>query len=147
VGRSSSSGFTLVELAFVLAVLGILVSTAVPAFQLTVRRAQAAEAPLMLEQIVNSQLAYRRDHGTFLACASSGPAIPAGTTTVFDAAADGWRDLGLAAEGPVRFRYRVELDGDSFLAIAEGDLDGDGASSRFSLDGRTLSLSTQDPLE
>lgn len=141
------SGFTLVELAFVLAVLGILVSTTVPAFQLSVRRAQAAEAPLMLEQIVNSELAYRRDHGKFRACAASGAAVPAGTTAVFDEGADGWRELGIASEGPVRFVYRVELDEDSFRAIAEGDLDGDGATSRFTLDGRTLTLSTQDPLE
>ena len=145
-GRSSS-GFTLVELAFVLAVLGILVSTAVPAFQLSVRRAQAAEAPLMLEQIVNSELAYRRDHGKFLACAPSGAAVPAGATVAFDAAAEGWHELGLAAEGPVRFLYRVELDGDSFRAIAEGDLDGDGSLSRFTLDGGSLSLATEEPLE
>jgi prepilin-type N-terminal cleavage/methylation domain-containing protein len=142
-----SSGFTLVELAFVLAVLGLLLSMSVPAFQLAVRRAQAAEAPLMLEHIANTQIAYRRDHGSFLACAPSGASIPAGTQVAFDEAADGWRELGIATEGLVRFRYRVELDGDSFRAIAEGDLDADGVSSRFTMEGRHLSLETKDPLE
>lgn len=139
-------GFTLVELAFVLAVLGLLAGMTVPAYQQSVRRAQSAEAALLLEHIANEELAWRRDHGAFLACGAMPAQPPKGEAVAFDASGC-WRDLGLRVEGPVRYSYRVELHGETFRAIAEGDLDGDGVRSVFTLDGAGLDLTVQDPLE
>src|SRR5688500_17754853 len=95
-------GFTMVELAFVVAVIGLLVALTVPAFMGSVRRTQMAEAQIALEEIATAQLAYRRDHGVFLACAPSSPAIPRGVAVRFDERAAGWREIGYEVEGPVR---------------------------------------------
>ena len=132
--RALWGGFTLVELAFVLAVVGLLIAMTVPAYQSIVRRGQAAEAALMLEHIAHAELGHRRDHGAFLACAA-----PLGSAC--------WKDLGVHAEGKTHYSYRVELEGTTFRAIAEGDLDGDGEKSLFTMDGASLSLTAKDALE
>ena len=53
----------------------------------------------------------------------------------------------MQVDGRVWYRYQVRLDGDSFVAVAEGDLDGDGAPSRFTLSGRDLQVAVRDELE
>ena len=143
-----SRGFTLIELAMVLAVLGLLASLAVPSYRGVLLRARAAEARIGLEGIADAELRYFRDHGRFLACAPEPPgAPPRGTTARFDATAPGWRELGFRMEGPVRYRYEIGLEGTTFVAIARGDLTGDGKSSTFTLRGDTLKLTVEDELE
>lgn len=130
----------------VLIVISVLVVLAVPSYQTIVHRSQAAEARALLEAIAQAQHEYYRDHGHYRPCAPSSTDVPAGGTTSFDRDADGWNELGVAIDGPVRYQYEVEADEDSFRVIARGDLDGDGATSRFTLDG-TLTLATEDELE
>ena len=96
---------------------------------------------------MHAENAYRRDHGKFIACAPSGAAVPRGDVARFDAATPGWKDLGFALEGAVRFRYEVTLEKDSFVAIAHGDLNGDGKTSTFSMRGDDFQLHTEDELE
>ena len=140
-------GFTLIELAMVLAVIGILVSLAVPGYRAILLRARASEARTALQGIADAELRYFRDLHRFLACAPSPAAVPQGTSIRFDAAAPGWSDLGVSMQGAVRYRYQVSLDGPTFLAIAQGDLDGDGKSSTFTLRGDTLEFTIEDELE
>ncbi len=132
-------GFTLVELAFVLAIIGILVAMTVPAFDGIVGRARAVEARTTLEAIVHAEHAWRRDHGSYLALPAAPASVPKGTEVPFEAG-DPWRRLGVAIEGTVRYQYSVTLDGTTFHAVAAGDLDGDGAHSRFTMRGDTLEL-------
>ena len=125
----------------------VLAAMAVPAVQTLVRRAEAMEARSLLASIAAAELTFKRDHKTFIACKPSAGAPPRGTTALFDDSKPGWAELDFRVEGPVRYRYEVVLDGDSFKAIATGDLDGDGKPSRFEIDGRTLDVTVQDELE
>ena len=141
-------GFTLIELAMVLSVMGLLVALSVPGYRSIVLRSRSQEARMALEGIADAELRYFRDHGRFVACAPM-PAgeIPRGTTALFDAKAPGWRELAFHMEGRVRYRYEVALEGKSFRAVARGDLDGDGKASTFTLRGDTMQLAIEDELE
>lgn len=142
-----TKGFTLIELALVLAGIGILVGLAAPSYHSFLLRSRASEARALLEAIAHAELAWHRDYGSFIACAPSSDQPPRGVRGKFDAARPGWKELGLTIDGPVRYRYEVVLDGDSFKAVATGDLDGDGTPSRFALAGNSLQLTVENELE
>lgn len=135
-GRENERGFTLIELSFVLTVIAVLAAVTVPAYEIVLRRAKAAEADAMLHGIAQAQLRYWRDHGEYVACPAEGP-IPI-EPVAFDADRPCWKALGVQADGPVRYRYGVDLADGSYTVVAEGDLDGDGITSRFELPGQTL---------
>ena len=137
-------GFTILELSYVLAVIGILAAATIPAYDLLLRRARASEAPTTLEAIAHAELQHFRDRGAYLACPAEGevPKVPQPFPT-----AACWKTLQIAIGADVRYRYGVTLEGDSFVATAEGDLDRDGTPSRYTMDGRTLVVDGKDELE
>ena len=142
-----ADGFTLIELTFVLAGIGILAALAVPGYQLFVQRARLAEAYGSLEGIVAAENAFHRDHGSFVACSPSGASVPRGGTALFDARTAGWKQLGFTLEGPVRYLYQVDLEGGSFIATAHGDLDGNGKTSTITMRGDDFRVQSEDELE
>jgi len=140
-------GFSLIELAMVLSVIGLLVTLSVPGYRSMVLRPRAAEARMGVQGIADAQLRYFRDHGQFVACPSMPAATPRGTLAAFDAKAPGWKALAVSMEGRVRYRYEVVLDGKSFKVVAHGDLDADGQESTYTLRGEDLELVVEDELE
>lgn len=141
-------GFTLIELAFVLAILGVLVSIAAPGYRGIMLRSRAAEAPVSLEALADAELRYFRDHGAFLACPPMPPAgPPRGTVARLDPKAPGFKELGFNLDGDIRYQYEVVLEEGTFKAIARGDLDANGKASTYTLRGDTLALEIKDELE
>jgi hypothetical protein len=57
---------------------------------------------------------------------------------------NGWRCLGFELTEPMRYRLTYTVAGVSFEVIAEGDLDGDGVTSKFR---QTALLGTDDVLQ
>jgi prepilin-type N-terminal cleavage/methylation domain-containing protein len=139
------SAFTLIELACVIAVIGIMAATSVPIYDTLVRRAHTDEARTMVQAIAHAELRHFRDRGTYIACPSEGE-VPK-TPVRFSSDRACWRALGILIGGTVRYRYGVELDGTSFVVTAEGDLDRDGTPSRFRLHGKDFALTIEDELE
>jgi hypothetical protein len=43
-----------------------------------------------------------------------------------------WRRVGFSIAAAHYYQYRVDVDGRCYVAVAEGDLDGDGTRSSFS---------------
>ncbi|MDP2269511.1 MAG: prepilin-type N-terminal cleavage/methylation domain-containing protein [Archangium sp.] len=138
-------GFTLIELSYVLVVMGILVAISVPSYDVFSRQARADEARSMLPAIAHAELRHFRDRGGYLACAAEG-SVPR-TPVNFPNESACWKALGIRLTGQVRFRYSVEVVDGHFFAIAEGDLDGDGVSSVFRWDGSLAAATVERELE
>ncbi len=138
-------GFTLIELTFVLAIIGALVALTVPAYRVLLHRAQAGEARSVVQAIAHAEHQRYRDHGAYLACGDVDDTTS--DKRPFPAEFPCWRALGVSLEGTTGYRYAVTLQDGSFTVLAAGDLDGDGQRSRFSLRGRDLHLDVQDEIE
>lgn len=113
----STTGFTLVELMIVVAIIGVLAVLAVVSYQAIVRRSHTSEATQMVSTIKIAQEAYHAEVGTYLSISGNVdtdycPAHAAGQPTLvaWDPACgtgtDGpWRRLPVDSSGPVLFGY------------------------------------------
>lgn len=145
ISENRTSGFTLVELMIVVAIIGVLASVAIPSFinyQLTSKR---AEAFANLSSIAKAQKSYFAEYNSFV----SAEPEPWFTSTVLantdkrDSAPIGeaFATLGFAPDGDVFFDYDTATAADPlngscgtctegcFTSTAYGDLDGDGLYS------------------
>lgn len=141
--RAQASGFTLMELMFVIAIIGILSSIAIPNYITYQIRARATEATIMLETIAHLEQVRILELGSAIACEPSPPELPAREGAAFVHTAS-WRDLGLAVHGPVHYQYEVRRPGPrAFTAFARGDLDGDGIESTYWLDSSKMEIESE----
>lgn len=136
----SRRGFTLIELACVVAIISALISLAVPNYLVYRHQAYEAEARINLETIAYLEHAAILDDGRPIACPKNPASIPR-PTLLFESA-EAWRNLGFKPLGRVRFQYQVEVDGDRFIVSARGNLDGDDAASSHAIDSRTMQLAS-----
>jgi prepilin-type N-terminal cleavage/methylation domain-containing protein len=133
------SGFTLIELMMVVAIVGVLSSVAIPAYtQLTVR-SKTSERSLMMGTIKQGIVGlYLRDGSVTLVAAANPPTIPGTAKAAFNNNLDAaWTKLAefVQFEGAVYYQYAFAATdpGGSALGTLQiestGDLDGDGVPS------------------
>jgi prepilin-type N-terminal cleavage/methylation domain-containing protein len=62
---NKQSGFTLIEIMVVIAILGILGATAVPVYNTWLQRARGSETKIMAKQILDAEITYYLDNDNF----------------------------------------------------------------------------------
>lgn len=143
------NGFSLVELMIVVAIIAILVSLAFPKFLTFSFRSKMSEATGNLAMIRTAQFSYKAENDSFMECGLS-PPDPAGSDgrtyawveAPNGSGAMGFEKIGFEPDGVVRYQYEVTpATSMRFVAIAEADLDSDGAKCTFTLDNQAVGYS------
>jgi len=136
------SGFTLIEIMVVVAIIGLLASMAVPGFQRMTLRAQAAERAVVMNTIgraIAEAVSSRQGlpdpaNKTFWIGVPNPPGAPGPLRRMFQPGLAGWTWLPDVVEGATYYSYSFvalapPAGAATLMVVATGDLDGDGAVS------------------
>jgi len=133
------SGFSLVELMIVVAIIAILAAIAIPSFMRFAMKSKTAEVMGNLKAIKTCQESYRAENDEYLACAQT-PDATAGATgqlKIWPAATvdgvDEFLETGFEPDGDVRYYYTVAATSSTFTITGLGDLDDDNSDASYAL--------------
>jgi prepilin-type N-terminal cleavage/methylation domain-containing protein len=140
--KKKQSGFTLIELMIVVAIIGILAAVAIPAFMDYMKKSKKTEASLQLNKIAKNNKTYFITAAHFVT--TSGPVNPGANggactapngkfATVDWSTLAGWKDLDFQIDEPNLFSYTYTAGANTSSAIAVGDLDCDGTFITYTL--------------
>lgn len=155
------SGFTLIELMVVVAIIGLLAVIAIPSFTGYIAKAKRAEAYINLSSLYAAEKAYWAEHGTY-------------TTNISGPGGLGWKPDGYKGGGEKeRFNYTYgfgngvegmnyftgklqapasalsagHANKDGFMIVAAADIDGDGKLDVIGIDHTNAIIILQDDLQ
>lgn len=153
------SGFSLVELMVVVAIMAFLAMIAVPNFMRFLAKAKRAEAYMNLSSIYAAEKAYYAEHNSYSTVLSGQGGIgwkPEGYNgggknekfyyTYGFAGAEGSNYFSGKLDGGQEGLSRGKADGQGFIAVACGDIDGDGNPDIITVDQYNNITVVQDDL-
>ena len=139
--NESSRGFTLVELAVAVAIVGILATVAIPQYYHVLLRSKRSELPMNLDAIRTTEIGYQHEWGAFTSCGLSPSSIPGRVAVDFPAGNStntDWNLLGWWPDGRVYGQYQAAAYNTSHISTFQGDaysdIDGDGNLTNFRVD-------------
>ena len=157
---NNRTGFTLIELMIVVAILGILAAVAIPAFLKYIKRSKTTEATMNVRKLYDSSVTYFAGEHTLATGAIVSAQFPITTATLPTLATIGdvkittapsswdgvgtWNALQFSVSDPSYFAYQYDSAGTTndakFTATAFGDLDGDQIYSTFTRVGAVVDM-------
>ena len=165
--KQKASGFTLIELMIVVAILGILAAVAIPAFVNYIRRAKTSEATLSIDRMFEGVVTYfdtehaiRGGATSNITEATPNSVGPTPLTSFADSSKlvaqdhlksfqtnTNWQALDFSMTDNFYYAYSFSSQcagttctaGSVMYCRAQGDLDGDNALSLFERSGQALS--------
>lgn len=153
------SGFSLIELMIVVAIMGFLAMLAVPNFMRFLAKAKRAEAYMNLSSIYAAEKAYFAEHGTYSTVLNGQGGVgwkPEGYNgggknekiyyTYGFSGAEGSNNFSGKLEGGAAGLSRGKADNQGFVAVASGDIDGDGVADIITVDQNNNITIVQDDL-
>jgi type IV pilus assembly protein PilA len=132
--KTQQTGFTLIELMIVVAILGILAATAIPNFLRFQLRSKSSEAKVNLGAIRTAEESARAEFGSYVSAPTSPSSYGGATAVTFvDTGTMGasFDTLGWRPEGEVFFQYSVTVSGTAYTAEAAGDINDNGTPQRW----------------
>jgi type IV pilus assembly protein PilA len=161
-------GFTLVELMIVVAIIGVLAALAIYGVRKYIANAKTAEARMAVGRIAkDASAAYNKENmgvsvlalGSVTSlsnalCGSASHTVPSGPGSIAGKKyqsspaewdgdqSNGWACLHFSMQDPQYFMYNYTAGSSSFLAIANGNLNGDNSLSTFRLAGAVQTAPT-----
>ena len=138
--KKKVTGFTLIELMIVVAIIGILAAIAIPNFIGMQKRAKTSEAKSSLGEIRTLEEAYRAENDTYVGVPPMA-AIPVGLHTDNDADADNMAEIGYHPKGTTRYAYTFTgADSTSYTCQGSGSIDTDAGVDTWTMneDGQLL---------
>jgi prepilin-type N-terminal cleavage/methylation domain-containing protein len=145
--KKKQSGFTLIELMIVVAIIGILAAVAIPAFMDYMKKSKKTEASLQLNKIAKNNKTYYITNSHFVT--DAGPTLPGAGgaactgpngkfATVDWSSQLGWKDLDFQIDEPNLFSYTYTGAATTASATAVGDLDCDAKLITYTLNMTSL---------
>ena len=127
------SGFTLVELMLIIAILAVLASLATPFYMDMVYKSRRAEAHTVLDGVGTAESAYFTAHDVWV----SGSSNPGGSLTKssrpWNSSMSGWSTLGYSPDGEVRCSYIATQYGGNTWVRADAYCDVDDNNQSYIL--------------
>ena len=125
--NSHRTGFSLVDLMIVVAIIGILAAIPIPNFVSMQLKAKRSEIPSNVDGIKTAEVAYEALFNAYVDCAAK-PGATSKTPVVWTVTGDGFSTIGWRPDGDIRGSYEVSNAGPTdFLVTGSGDMDGNGA--------------------
>ena len=130
--KNKQSGFSLVELMIVVAIIGVLASLAVPYYVRMQHKAKRAELGTNINGVKVSEIAYNASNDKYVTESTFRPRVTPTKEAAPWTSGTGFDTLGWSPDGAVRGVYKVESTSSTdFLVTGEIDVDGDSENSQY----------------